>query len=96
MISEPAFWNRKIASLAPVLVSLLRVFPRAYDSADGVMDLPADASGRALRRVALNCFFDTLLFCGAILLLANSSDKEPGLVRGAAVSVKPGVERGET
>jgi uncharacterized membrane protein len=27
--------------------------------------------------VALNFFFDTLLFCGAILLLANSIDKEP-------------------
>lgn len=26
--------------------------------------------------VALNYFFDTLLFCGAILLLANASDKE--------------------
>jgi hypothetical protein len=26
--------------------------------------------------VALNFFFDTLLFCGAILLLANSIDKE--------------------
>ena len=26
---------------------------------------------------ALNFFFDTLLFCGAILLLANSLDKEP-------------------
>ena len=26
---------------------------------------------------ALNFFFDTLLFCGAILLLANSIDKEP-------------------
>ena len=25
--------------------------------------------------VALNFFFDTLLFCGAILLLANSIDK---------------------
>ena len=27
--------------------------------------------------VALNFFFDTLLFCGAILLLANSIDKQP-------------------
>jgi hypothetical protein len=27
--------------------------------------------------VALNFFFDTLLFCGAILLLANAIDKEP-------------------
>ena len=27
--------------------------------------------------VALSFFFDTLLFCGAILLLANSIDKEP-------------------
>ena len=26
--------------------------------------------------VALNFFFDTLLFCGAILLLANAIDKE--------------------
>jgi hypothetical protein len=26
--------------------------------------------------VALNYFFDTLLFCGAILLLANTSEKE--------------------
>jgi uncharacterized membrane protein len=31
--------------------------------------------------VALNFFFDTLLFCGAILLLANSLDKEPALAR---------------
>lgn len=30
--------------------------------------------------VALNFFFDTLLFCGAILLLANSIDKEPARV----------------
>jgi len=29
--------------------------------------------------VALNFFFDTLLFCGAILLLANSIDKEPAV-----------------
>jgi hypothetical protein len=27
--------------------------------------------------VALTFFFDTLLFCGAILLLASSIDKEP-------------------
>jgi len=26
--------------------------------------------------VALNYFFDTLLFCGAILLLANAMEKE--------------------
>jgi len=31
--------------------------------------------------VALNFFFDTLLFCGAILLLANSLDKEPAVAR---------------
>ena len=31
--------------------------------------------------VALNFFFDTLLFCGAILLLANSIDKEPTVAR---------------
>jgi len=31
--------------------------------------------------VALNLFFDTLLFCGAILLLANSIDKEPAVAR---------------
>ena len=31
--------------------------------------------------VALNFFFDTLLFCGAILLLANSIDKEPATAR---------------
>ena len=31
--------------------------------------------------VALNFFFDTLLFCGAILLLANSIDKEPAVAR---------------
>jgi uncharacterized membrane protein YphA (DoxX/SURF4 family) len=45
--------------------------------------------------VALNFFFDTLLFCGAILLLANSIDKEPAVARPstreAGVSVKPGV-----
>jgi hypothetical protein len=35
---------------------------RAYDSTDDVMDLPADAPGRT----------HTLLFSGAILLLANS------------------------
>jgi uncharacterized membrane protein len=29
--------------------------------------------------VALNFFFDTLLFCGAILLLANSLNKEPAV-----------------
>ena len=31
--------------------------------------------------VALNFFFDTLLFCGAILLLANSIDQEPAVAR---------------
>jgi len=31
--------------------------------------------------VALNFFFDTLLFCGAILLLANALDKETALTR---------------
>ena len=31
--------------------------------------------------VALNFFFDTLLFCGAILLLSNSIDKAPAVVR---------------
>ena len=31
--------------------------------------------------VALNFFFDTLLFCGAILLLAHSIDKEPAVAR---------------
>ena len=30
--------------------------------------------------VALNYFFDTLLFCGAILLLANAMDREPPTV----------------
>jgi hypothetical protein len=45
--------------------------------------------------VALNFFFDTLLFCGAILLLANSIDKDPAVAgpstREAGVNVKPGV-----
>jgi uncharacterized membrane protein YphA (DoxX/SURF4 family) len=31
--------------------------------------------------VALNFFFDTLLFCGAVLLLANSIDKETAKLR---------------
>jgi len=31
--------------------------------------------------VALNYFFDTLLFCGAILLLANAMDKETAVAR---------------
>lgn len=31
--------------------------------------------------VALNYFFDTLLFCGAILLLANATDKETAVAR---------------
>jgi hypothetical protein len=31
--------------------------------------------------VALNFFFDTLLFSGAILLFANSIDKEPAVAR---------------
>jgi len=31
--------------------------------------------------VALNFFFDTLLFCGAILLLANASEKETSVAR---------------
>jgi uncharacterized membrane protein YphA (DoxX/SURF4 family) len=31
--------------------------------------------------VALNFFFDTLLFSGAILLLANAMDKEPVVAR---------------
>jgi uncharacterized membrane protein len=35
--------------------------------------------------VALNFFFDTLLFCGAILLLANSLDKEPAATNSSVV-----------
>jgi uncharacterized membrane protein YphA (DoxX/SURF4 family) len=35
--------------------------------------------------VALNFFFDTLLFCGAILLLANSIDKEPAATSSSVV-----------
>jgi len=35
--------------------------------------------------VALNFFFDTLLFCGAILLLANSIDKEPAATNSSVV-----------
>ena len=31
--------------------------------------------------VALNFFFDTLLFCGAVLLSANSIEKEPAVAR---------------
>jgi hypothetical protein len=31
--------------------------------------------------VALNYFFDTLLFCGAILLLANAMEKETAVAR---------------
>ena len=31
--------------------------------------------------VALNYFFDTLLFCGAILLLANAMEKEAAVAR---------------
>ena len=34
--------------------------------------------------VALNYFFDTLLFAGAILLLANAMDKEPAVARAYA------------
>ena len=33
--------------------------------------------------LALNFFFDALLFCGAILLLANSIDQEPAVPRRA-------------
>lgn len=36
--------------------------------------------------VALNFFFDTLLFCGAILLLANAMEKETALARTASQS----------
>lgn len=36
--------------------------------------------------VALNYFFDTLLFCGAILLLANAMEKETALARTAKQS----------
>ena len=35
--------------------------------------------------VALNFFFDTLLFCGAILLLANSLEKEPAATNSSVV-----------
>jgi len=46
------------------------------------MDLPADAFGSTHRRgCAELLLLDTLLFCGAILLLANSIDKEPDMVR---------------
>lgn len=33
--------------------------------------------------VALNFFFDTLLFCGAILLLANSIERKPAVALAA-------------
>jgi len=36
--------------------------------------------------VALNYFFDTLLFCGTILLLANSIDKETALSGGSSAN----------
>ena len=39
-----------------------------------ILAAPTDA-------VARNFFFDTLLFCGAILLLANSIDKEHSVAR---------------
>jgi hypothetical protein len=39
------------------------------------MHLTAYARGRAQRRGCAELSFDTLLFCGAILLLANSIDK---------------------
>jgi hypothetical protein len=39
------------------------------------IDGPGDASGRAHRFGCAELFFDTLLFCGAMLLLANSIDK---------------------
>jgi uncharacterized membrane protein YphA (DoxX/SURF4 family) len=39
--------------------------------------------------VALNFFFDTLLFCGAILLLANATSKEAGRPSTGATGAKP-------
>ena len=38
--------------------------------------------------VALNSF-DTLLFCGAILLLANATEKETGLVSDSGEMCRP-------
>ena len=46
--------------------------------------------------VALNFFFDTLLFCGAILLLANSLDKEPTVARQPTRDQKQGATRGSS
>jgi hypothetical protein len=48
---------------------------RAYDSADGVMDLPADAPGRTHRRGGAELFLRHTAFLRSILLLANSIDK---------------------
>jgi hypothetical protein len=56
--------NRKIASLTPVLCCVVLWFPYL----PMLLAAPTDV-------VALNFFFDTLLFCEAILLLANSIDK---------------------
>jgi hypothetical protein len=54
---------------------------RAIDSADGVMDLLPMLLAAPTDVVALNFFFNTLLFSGAILLLANSIDKEPAVTQ---------------
>jgi uncharacterized membrane protein YphA (DoxX/SURF4 family) len=45
--------------------------------------------------VALNFFFDTLLFCGAVLLLANAIDREPsahGNRKPDPVAIAPGTD----
>ena len=47
-------------------------------------DLPADAPGRAHRRGGAELFLRHTALRGAILLLANSIDKQPAVCRAAS------------
>ena len=63
---------------------------RANSTTDGVMDLTAHAPRAPTDVVALNFFFDTLLFCGGILLLANRLTRKlwPGFSADSILSAR--------
>jgi uncharacterized membrane protein YphA (DoxX/SURF4 family) len=63
--------NTRIAATSLGLTILLTVF---WIYLPMLLRAPTDV-------VALNFFFDTLLFCGAILLLANAMDKQATAAR---------------
>jgi uncharacterized membrane protein len=65
--------NKKARTAATVLGLTILLLTMLWIYLPMLIAAPTDVG-------ALNFFFDTLLFCGAILLLANSLDKEPARI----------------